>query len=142
MGEPTPTERQRRNVEIARRGFEAYNAGDLETVLALLHPEVELHSVMGNVGTFYGREGFLEWSGTWEEAWEEFVSEAQEIVPVGERHVIVKANQRARGRDGIEVTMRPAFAYELGDGELCSRMGLYFTFEEALAAVREWRGPE
>jgi ketosteroid isomerase-like protein len=134
--------RQRRNIETARRGFEAYNAGDTETVMSMLHPEIEVHSVMGVSGTFHRHEGFREWSGTWEEVWEEFVSEVEEIVPVGERHVIVKAFQRARGRDGIEVTQRPAFAYEVDDGDLCTRMGLYFTFEEALAAVREWGARE
>jgi ketosteroid isomerase-like protein len=131
-------ERQRRNVELARRGFEAYTAGDIDTVLALLDPEVEIHSAMGNAGTFHGPDGFLEWSGGWEETWEEFTSVAEEIVPVGASHVVVQADQHAKGRDGIEVTQRPAFAYELGEDGLCTRMGLYFDFDQALAKVREW----
>jgi ketosteroid isomerase-like protein len=133
-----PSERQRRNVELARRGFDAYAAGDTDAVLGLLHPEVELESVMGNAGTFHGRRGFLEWSGAWEETWEEFTSVAEKIVPHGERHVVVQADQHATGRDGIEVTMRPAFAYELGEDGLCIRMGLYFDFDQAHAKVREW----
>jgi ketosteroid isomerase-like protein len=136
------SELQRRNVEIARRGFDAYTNGDMDTVLELLDPAVEVESVMGNMGTFRGRDGFLEWSVPWEETWEEFTSTAQEIVPVGDRHVVVQADQHARGRDGIEVTMRPAYAYELGEDGLCSRMGLYFDFDQALAKVREWGAPE
>ena len=34
---------QQRNVELTRRGFDAYNAGDYEAVAALLDPDVELH---------------------------------------------------------------------------------------------------
>ena len=32
---------QQRNIELTRRGFKAYNAGDYEAVVALLHPDVE-----------------------------------------------------------------------------------------------------
>jgi len=135
------SERQRLIVETARRGFDAYMSGDTEAVLAQLAPDLVLESVVGNVGTFHGRQGFLEWSEPWEEAWEEFDSVAEEIVPIGENHVVVQADQRARGRDGIEVTMRPAFAYEMNDEGLCSRMGLFFSFDQAAAKVREWGAP-
>ena len=33
---------QRRNVELTRHGFEAYNAGDYQSLISLLHPAVEV----------------------------------------------------------------------------------------------------
>src|ERR671931_52250 len=49
------------NVELTRRGFEAYNASDYESLGALLHSEVELHAddELLNSGDFRGPEGFL-----------------------------------------------------------------------------------
>ena len=138
------TERQLRNIEIAHRAFDAYAAGDIDGVLAALSPDVIVHSPagMGNAGTFHGREGYREWSGPWEEMWQEFHSEIEELEPLGERHLIAVVNQRGRGRDGIEVTAQNAFAYELGEDGLCSRMGLYPTYEDARAMVREWGAPD
>ena len=44
------------NVELARRGFEAFNRGDMETVVDFLHPDVEVHSV-AEVGGHVSRPG-------------------------------------------------------------------------------------
>ena len=138
---PEPTPRQLEVMEAARRGFEAYNRGDLDTVIEMLSPDFVVESVVGNVGTYHGRQGFLDFSVPWEEVWEEFRSDISEIEPVGDDHVLIHADQLARGRDGIEVTMQPVFAYEMGPAGLCTRMGLYFDRDQALARVREWGAP-
>jgi ketosteroid isomerase-like protein len=134
-------ERRRELVELTRRGFEAYTAGDMETVLARLAPDVVLESTMGNVGTFHGHEGFLEWTREWLDVWEEFRVEVREVVPVGDDHAIVEVDQSARGRGGIEVSQRPAFAYEADADLHCTRMALCADRDEAFAKVREWGAP-
>ena len=55
---------QQRNIELTRRGFKAYNAGDYEAVVALLHPDVEVYAddELLNAGSFSGHDGFLRWS--------------------------------------------------------------------------------
>ena len=136
-----PAERRRELVELTRGAFEAYTAGDMETVLARLAPDLVLESSMGNAGTFHGHDGFLQWTREWLDVWEEFRAEVREVVPVGPDHAIVEVDQTARGRDGIEVTQRPVFAYEANADLICTRLALCADREEALAKVREWGAP-
>ena len=52
---------------LVREGFEAFNRGDAEAVLAVLDPAVESHvgPSLANTGTWHGHAGFLEMLGTW-----------------------------------------------------------------------------
>src|SRR5436190_217494 len=60
-----------RNVEIVRSVLAAYNRGDIEGVLAVVSPNVEVVSTpdMPNDGRFEGHEGFMTWLTQWLEAW-------------------------------------------------------------------------
>src|SRR4029078_7442959 len=90
---------QRQNVELTRRGFDAYNAGEHEAVVALLHPDVDLladHELL-NSGSFTGHEGVRRWSAEWMEGWDEFSIEANTVETIGEHFVLVDAHQVARG---------------------------------------------
>ncbi len=126
------------NVRLAQRGFDAFNGGDVDAVLAMLDPEVEVYSDPGflNSGYSYGRDGYLRWVGEWLEAWEEFVIEVIEIEAVGDDHVVSVVHQRGRGRGGIEVEQDVAFMWEVRDGRAV-RLHLYPDRAAALAAVRE-----
>jgi ketosteroid isomerase-like protein len=59
-------------VELVRRGYEAYNAGDLDALLDLFDPDIEVWASpdMLNSGSYRGHEGFLRWISQWNEAWE------------------------------------------------------------------------
>ena len=48
--------RQEKNIELTKRGFDAYNARDFEALGTILHPEVELHAGVGllNSGDYRG----------------------------------------------------------------------------------------
>jgi len=132
---------QQRNVELTRLGFEAYNAGDHEAVAALLHPDVELHAdhELLNSGDYRGREGFMEWSAEWLEAWEEFRIEARSVETLGEHCVLVDSHQLARGAgSGIDVEMDVFWAFEVQDGNLL-RMHIYASRDRALKAIQGWR---
>jgi ketosteroid isomerase-like protein len=132
---------QQRNVELTRRGFEAYNASDYESLGALLHSEVELHAddELLNSGDFRGPEGFLHWSAEWEEAWEEFHVEASTVETLGDHCILVDSHQVARGAgSGIDVEMDVFWALEADEGKV-RRMHIYATRERALAAIRRWR---
>jgi ketosteroid isomerase-like protein len=121
----------------AREQLAAFERGDLEAVLELLHPEVEIYSPpeLANSGTFHGREGYLEWSQEWFDAWDEFEIEATSIEAVGEHHVLTSVRQRGRGKgSGIEVTMDACYMGEIHDGR-ATRFHLYPTREKALAAA-------
>jgi ketosteroid isomerase-like protein len=140
------TAQQRTNLNLNRRAFDAFDAGDVDGVLALLDPEVEVYmpNDLPNSGTFRGHEGYLKWVGNWLEAWDDFTVEIREIEPVGERHVVAHARQSATGKgSGIPVEMEIAYMTETRDGRAIA-LHLYQSADEArrVAAEREARSLE
>jgi ketosteroid isomerase-like protein len=130
--------RQQRNVDLARRGMEAYNRGDIEAVLELFSPEMELYSPPDfiNAGVFHGREGWLKWSGQWNEAWGSFDIQVERVEPVGERFVLLNAHQVGRGRgSGVSVEQDVVYVYEITD-EGCVYMAIHPDRERTLADIR------
>jgi ketosteroid isomerase-like protein len=128
-------------VELVSAGFAAYNRGDAEAVLALMHPEVEVHSsgTVGEAGTYHGHEGYLRWVSLWLDAWERFVIEADEVEELDEENVLVHVNQTGRGRgSGVEVTQTVTYLFTVRD-DLLTRLHLYADREEALAAWESFR---
>jgi ketosteroid isomerase-like protein len=134
-----PTERQRANLEVARAGYEAFQRDDLEGVLALTDPDVEIYlpPTLPNSGTFHGHEGYLTWLNQWLEAWEEFEIQALEMEPVGERHVVTTVHQTAKGKgSGIEVEMEIAYMSEIRDGKVAA-LQMYMTREDAVSVAEQ-----
>ena len=130
--------RQQRNVDLARRGMEAYNRGDIDAVLELFSAELEVYSPPEfiNSGVFQGREGWLNWSGQWNEAWQSFDIRIDRVEPVGERFVVLDAHQVGRGRgSGVSVEQDVVYLYEIGD-EGCVYLAIYSDREDALADIR------
>jgi ketosteroid isomerase-like protein len=113
-----PTAEQQRGAELIRHGFELYAAGDVEAVLELYDPEVVVTAPeFMNAGPYHGREGYLEWSEAWNEAWESIEFEVGRIEPVGERHLVAEVLTRARGgNSGIDVEVKAAWMYEMRNG--------------------------
>jgi ketosteroid isomerase-like protein len=127
------------NVALSRAATEAFRRGDIEAFLATMHPEVEIFSTpdLPNPGRFRGREGWIEWTSHWFDAWEGFEVEIEEYEPVGEHHVLMRARQRAKGvGSGVPVEMQVFYLGEYRDG-LAVRFHLYATREQALAAARD-----
>jgi ketosteroid isomerase-like protein len=118
---------------VARAGVEAFQRGDIEGVLELIHEEGEIHLPpdLPNSGTYHGRPGFLTWMRQWLEAWEEFQIELGPADPVGARHVVATMHQSGRGKgSGIAVEMDIAYMWEIRDGKIAA-MHLYSTVEQA-----------
>ena len=129
--------RQQELAELARRGIEAFNRGDIETVLEQLDDEVEVYTPpeLPNAGTYRGHDGFLRWIAQWSEAWEEFRLELERIDFVGEHYEVVTVRQFGRGAgSGVEVEMRIAQLYEVHDGK-ATRLHYYPDRETALATA-------
>ena len=129
---------QEENVARARAATELFRRGEVEAFLATMHPEVEIFSTpdLPNSGRFEGRQGWVEWSSEWFEAWEGFEVEIEEYEPVGERHVLMSARQRGKGAgSGVPVEMRVYYLTEYRDG-LATRFHLYADREEALEVAR------
>ena len=127
------------NVLLVLAWLEAWGRGDTEAVMDALDPAVEIHSPqeVGNAGTFRGVAGYREWEGLWMEAWEDFQNEILRAEPVGQRHVVVDARQRGRGRgSGVEVDREVSMLCEIRGGRLV-RFHIYSTHERALAVARQ-----
>jgi ketosteroid isomerase-like protein len=134
----TSSAQEQANLELARRGIEAFGRGDMETVLGVLAEDVTVFSSpeLMNAGTYEGHAGFLHWTREWTDAWEELAMDVISVEPVGERHVVAGVNQRARGRGGIEVELEVAFLFE-ADGRRCVHLALLPSRESATELARE-----
>jgi ketosteroid isomerase-like protein len=127
------------NVEVVLRIHRAVVRGDVEGLLAEVHPSGEYRAAVqqameGEDGVFRGHEGMRRWLGELHDLYEEFESEIVDIRDVGDQ-VVVAFVVRAKGSgSGITleqalaqvVTLRAGKAIEVRD---------YFSFEEALEAV-------
>jgi ketosteroid isomerase-like protein len=125
--------------QVARAGFEAFNAGDHARVLAVLAEDVEIFSSpeLANPGRFHGHDGYMRWIAAWTEAWESLDMEVTEVVPVGGRHVLANVHQIGHGRAGIEVSMEVAFLFEVTDEGLVSYVALLGEGEDAVEMARK-----
>ena len=89
------------NVEIVRRGYEAYARGDMAAMLADLDPDMVTYREEPDGATFKGRDGFLEAIAEWVEDFDEFVATAEELIDANDRQVVVRVHQprQAETRD-------------------------------------------
>ena len=123
------------NVEIVRRGNEAWNAGDLDAALALYHPDVIARAPAGwpEPGPFVGRDAVMQQFARLREAWaSDALREVTEPLAVGDR-VVARMAWAGTGR-GPGLNLELTFVWTV-------RKGLIFEIEflwdhaEALEAV-------
>ena len=125
------------DLEALKRGYEAWNRGEVEGVFDLVHPEIEWSpgDDSPEAGSFKGREGFVSFVGSWAESFDEFRLEPQDMTVEGD-HVVVVVRQSGRGRgSGIELDIGTVHVWELRDG-LAVAWAAYRNRRDALDAVR------
>ena len=124
------------NVETVRQGYEAFNRGDVEWMIAQLDPEIvweDAAEVPGSSSYRGIREvrGYLE---SFAQQWEEIRFEPEGILDAGEQ-VVALVRLVARGRaSGAQVDARLAHLYELR-GMRVLRVRTFFDRESALEAA-------
>jgi ketosteroid isomerase-like protein len=94
------------DVEIVRRGYDAFNRGDVGAVLEVLDPQVVWHAppILPESGTFHGREEVRRWLESYGDAWEETRVDVEDIREEGDRVVAqVRVSGRGRG-SGVPVS--------------------------------------
>jgi ketosteroid isomerase-like protein len=128
------------NVEAFKRGLEAGNRGDVETLLEQLDPAVEwhsaLHALMGGEQTvFRGHQGVRKMLRDLNETFAEIQIEIAEIRDLGDRLVAI-GRTRTRGKaSGAETVTPLALVTEIKNGKTIS-VRAYLDPKEALEAVR------
>ena len=125
------------NSELVREGLDAFNRGDMQTVVGFLDPEIETHvnPRMMNAGTWHGIRGYEEGISAWSDAWKDLHFEITGIEEVDERNVIVEVHQTAVGREsGVPVEMDAVLLFAVVDGR-ARRFHVHPDRESALAAL-------
>jgi ketosteroid isomerase-like protein len=106
------------NVELLRRGYEAFNQGDMEAVFELLDPDFELVTAERVLftGTYRGRDQVQRLLQDQEEVFGELTMEPYEFFETGDQ-VVVFLRQRARGQaSGAEVEITVAHLWTIRNG--------------------------
>jgi ketosteroid isomerase-like protein len=120
------------NVDVVRRGFEAYARGDLPTALAGFDPEIAWSPV--EESSFQGIGAVRSYLARWEDVWEDYEMQAEEYLDAGDR-VVVALHFRGRGKgSGVETEARSFQVYTVRNGKTVSVLE-YLNRAEALEAA-------
>ena len=128
-----------RNVEVFKRGADAYNRRDVEALLEELHPEIEWRPLLpvllgGEAAVYRGHEGARQGIRELEEAFAEIRAEPFEVRDLGER-VLAIGHLRGRGKEsGVETESAIAWLVDFADGKVV-RIREYVDPDEALEAA-------
>jgi ketosteroid isomerase-like protein len=123
------------NVEVALRYFEAWNAGDMDALRAVYHPDLIVRAPDGwpEPGPFVGREAVVRQAQRMREPWD-----ADELEPIGDYidagdRVVVRFIWRVAGR-GPEADVEMAVAITVRDGRIFNQE-FFWDYAEALEAA-------
>jgi ketosteroid isomerase-like protein len=122
------------NVELARRGYDAFNRG--EVAFELLDPEIEWSegTDVPEPQVYHGHDGVRRQQERFREAWASFSIEPEEFIEAGDQLVVmVKLVAQGKG-SGVEVEARGAHVWTVRDGRAV-RLEMYVDPARALAAV-------
>ena len=125
------------NVEIVRRGFDAFNREGVEGILPFVHPEFEATTppdLASEPDTYRGHDGVRRWFDSFDEVMDEIRWDPHAFHDEQGR-VLVEFTLRARGKTtGLDFGQEAVMAWKLRDGK-ATRLELYPTLEEARAAL-------
>jgi uncharacterized protein len=128
------------NVEIVRRGHEAFNRGDLDAVIELYADDAEFRDRINapdQPTLVKGREAIRQVAEQWIAEFDELRQDADEYTEAGDA-VICSVRWHGRGKaSGISIDLRQFDVYEIIEGQ-CVRATLGCrTMDEALEAAAE-----
>lgn len=125
-------------LDLVCRLIAGFNARDLDALIELCDPEVELDTTGAagvSGGVYRQHDGIRAWHHDVDEAWAEVEIEPQEYCDLGE-DMLVCYRLRGRGRQsGIEVEMQPSALVVVRDA-LVVRLKTYTDRELGLGAAR------
>jgi ketosteroid isomerase-like protein len=127
------------NVEMFRRGADAYNRRNVEALLATVDPEVEWHPLLqvllgGKATVYRGHEGVRKLLRDFDEAFAELQADLSEVRDLGER-VVAIGQLRGRGKEsGVETESEIVWLVDFKNGKGI-RVREYLDPNEALEAA-------
>jgi uncharacterized protein len=130
------------NLDLFHEGTTAWNRGDYETIVDMCHPDVEWSfsdRLPDATGQIRGKDAVRSFFESFTSDWAEISIRPQRLADPGEE-VVADVEFVARGRDGIEASMRLVHVWTVRDGQIVRFRGFH-SFEEALEAVGARAGP-
>jgi uncharacterized protein len=125
------------NVELVRRGYEAFAEGDIEAALAMFQPDIQVEDHERSLETptsYHGRDGFLTLFATVNEGFSDVRYTPEKLTDVGDR-VLVDVRRTGRGKaSGAQVEERQFHVWDMVAGRAaCFRV--YIDRNHALEAA-------
>jgi uncharacterized protein len=109
------------NVDLVRGGYDDFNSGNIEGVLARYHPEIEwIEPGGGNApsGTFHGRDSVAnDVFATVPANFDEFTCTVEDVSDQGDT-VVVTARFRGKNKSGAELDAKAEHPNEVRDGQI------------------------
>jgi uncharacterized protein len=125
------------NVEIIRRGFDAFSRGDLDAVLADLAPDYSFTPSGRFVDTqrvYCGRDGFAKFWHAFRAAWDDFTIRIERMDDLGDRVLTLGYFHGHGSGSGAEINAEAAWLHTLEDGVVV-QLQSFTTWGEALEAA-------
>jgi ketosteroid isomerase-like protein len=125
------------NLEIVRRGYEAFIRGDLDSALADVHEDFVATRVapMPDVTPYHGPQGLVQIFVDWTADFDEFEMSPEEFIDANAEQVVVRQRQRAVGaRSGVPIEAEFWFVNTVRGRKLL-RLEIYASKSQALEAV-------
>lgn len=127
-----------RNLEIVRRVNAAFSSGDIESVLALMHPDFETAvgpELSVEPDTYRGHDGIRRYFNSFRSAMDEIRFHPESFREAG-ASVVVGVRLSAKGRStGIMVEQHLGQVWTIRDGKAIA-VRSYVSYREALQAVQ------
>jgi ketosteroid isomerase-like protein len=137
------------NLEVSRRGFEAFSLGDLDACLALMDPEIEWHlafqlpDLPPDRKVFHGYDEVRELLDAFRSVWDELCVDLEEVLHDADDTLIERVRFQGRGAgSGVEVDRIVFYVQELRDGKLLRQRPFDAETEAFAAAGVERQGAE
>jgi ketosteroid isomerase-like protein len=126
------------NIKTIRDAAAAFNRGDLDAWLEYSADDIDYRAIEGapdDPGPMHGKDAVRAYAQDWLDMFDEFRSEAVELIEAGEDRVIavIKISGRAK-LSGVETDLTYAALYTIRDGKV-ARGREYWTKEQALEAA-------
>jgi ketosteroid isomerase-like protein len=109
-------------VEIARRGHEALNGGNVDALVELCDPafRLDMSDRVLNPAVYEGHDGIRRFYAEVRDVWESYTWEPEELIESGDQVVaLLRSGGRGRG-SGIELKRQTAMVWEVRGGRATS----------------------
>ena len=130
-------------VELVRRAFDAHDARDLEGLLAMMHPEVQVHSLMTEAerADYHGHQGVREWYAAIFEVFPDWRPRLREVRDL-DGAALIRFDVTATGTgSGVRIEQSYWQGARVRDG-LVDYFGFFRSEQDALEALERGRARE